>query len=593
MAKNSLTVIKKPDAKIWKARIEIAQKIKEKKFDERAKRFREMFKGDHFPKAPEGDYIVINYCYAILKAILPQIYFQDPYLYLEAGDGETQDENVMAAEAVLNEFWYEIRVKKQIKKAILDALIYGLGLVKIGYKTDTVKGIESGGDNSEMIKNEYPFYRRISPLHVVFDTDVSSVDDISWIAANYYLPEPLVKDRYKNTDSINAEYYSTDSIFVEQKKYGQDIKNDIKRVSIWEIQDLNTNYIYTITKGSDDFLKEIPNPYKLDGLNYKFLYLNEVPDEIYPLSDLEQIKDIVLELDKTETQLLNHRAKGQRKIVSEVGIWATPEDKDAFFNNEDMQNSEVMAGQLDKIRVFDCSTIDASLYNIQSELKDNLYKISATGENQLAAESTTQKTATEAAIIDSNSKIRSSERVDCVRDFITDTGHVLLKVLQQFMSKKVPVKYKDLWYEFTKENLKGKFKIKVRVEDLMQPNQEKEQNKISKVVAETISSADENNLPLVNRKELLTIYFDKYGFNKEEIDRLLSPPAPLQTEPEPQPAIQENPMDLSNIPPEILAQLLAQVIPPNTGGNVSLAPASGMGGVTPAPPIAPMGEGLI
>jgi len=554
---SELTILKKPDAKIWKARIDIGQKKKKDAFNERAKRMREMFKGDHFPGSMEGDFIVINYCYAILKAILPQIYFQDPHLFLEAGDGETTDEATSIAEAVLNHFWYKMKVKRQIKKIILDALIYGFGLGKIGYNTEIEKvKLETGADYTEKIKKEYPFFVRTSPLSVVFDSDVNSIDDIKWLAVNYFPREDDVQNNYENAKDIKGDYYNIDSSFVDQKKYSNEIQNDIKRVSIWEIQDLVSGKILTVANGSEKFLKDIDKPYKFDGFNYKFLYLNEVPDEIYPLSDLEQIKDIVLELDKTETQLINHRAKGQRKIISETGIWATDEDRENFFNNTDMQNAEVQPGAIEKVKVFDSDTIDASLYNIQAELKDNLYKISATAENQLSSDSKTQKTATEINKIDQNSQIRNSERVDCVVDFTVDVAETLLKVLQQFMSKKVSVKYKNGWEEFTKEDMQGNLNARIGVGDIIKPNTDADRAKISRVLAETIGILDENNLPIVNKRELVKTYYLKYGFTKADIDRLIPEPAPII--PPITPPAQEQPQLSGNIPPDELMNMLTQ-----------------------------------
>lgn len=577
---SELTILRKPSATIWKARIEIASKIKKDKFDERAKRMRQMFRGDHFPNAPAEEFIVINYCYAILKSILPQIYFQDPHLFIDAGDGETTDDATRAAEAVLNHFWYKMKVKRQIKKIVLDALIYGLGLCKIGYNTEIAKvKLESGADYSERIKKEYPFITRTSPLNIVFDTDVNSIDDIKWLATNYFPREDDVQTNYKNAKDIKGDYYNIESSFVDDKKYGNEIQNDIKRVSIWEIQDLVSNQVLTVSKNSDGFLKEMDNQYKLDGFNYKFLYLNEVPDEIYPLSDLEQIKDIVLELDKNETQLLNHKNKGQRKIVSEYGIWNTDEDKENFFNNHDMQNAEVHPGAIDKIKVFDASTQDASLYNIQAELKDNLYKISATAENQLSSDSTTQKTATEINKIDASSQIRNSERIDCVTDFVVDTAETLIKVLQQFMSKKVSVKYESGWAEFTKEDIKGNFNARINIGDQIKPNTDADRQRISQVMAETAAVVDETGQPIVNRREMIKMYFIKYGFTKSDIDKLMPEPVPIAPAPPeppepPEPPALEEPQLSGNIPPEELMQMLTnpgmvqpEQIPPETMGG--------------------------
>jgi hypothetical protein len=294
-----------------------------------------------------------------------------------------------------------------------------------------------------------------------------------------------------------------------------------------------------------------------------------VPDEIYPLSDLEQIKDIVLELDKTETQLINHRARGLRKIVSEVGIWATDEDKKNFFDYDDMKNAEVKQGMLDRIQVFDGSTIDAALYNIQSELKDNLHKISATGENQLSAESSTQKTATEANIIDSNSKVRNSERVDNVIDFTVDVAGSLLKILQKFMSKKVSVKFGDGWEEFSKEKIAGNHNVRINVGDTIKPNTDADRAKISQVVTDTINAVDEQGVPIVNRRAILRIYYQKYGFTKKEIDELI----PIEAMPPKIPEVPQVPDELAALAAagEAGAQIpeaIPEGVPPEMAGLI-------------------------
>ena len=111
--------------------------------------------------------------------------------------------------------------------------------------------------------------------------------------------------------------------------------SDSSEVYFEDLTDLFTLRIYTLTKFNT---LEIVNPEGRMimrpngntnlgvGFNYKFLYLNEVPDEIYPLSDLEQIKDIVLELDKTEKDLAGfeeNRIELQKEKLRREGLSMT------------------------------------------------------------------------------------------------------------------------------------------------------------------------------------------------------------------------------------------------------------------------------
>ena len=121
-------------------------------------------------------------------------------------------------------------------------------------------------------------------------------------------------------------------------------------------------------------------------------------------------------------------------------------------------------------------------------------------------------------------------------DFVTDTADALISILQQFMSAKVSVKYNGSFEEFSKEYIQGNLNTRIRVGDMLKPNQNEARATISQNLAETISAVDENNLPLVNRKVLLKKYYDTFGYTAEEIQELLTvaPPMP-QPQPEPQP----------------------------------------------------------
>ena len=77
------------------------------------------------------DFVNVNFVYAYIKTVMPAIYFKDPHIFVEA----RQEDDIPKAsviEAVINYIWREINLKEEVKRVILDTLIFGLGWLKIG-----------------------------------------------------------------------------------------------------------------------------------------------------------------------------------------------------------------------------------------------------------------------------------------------------------------------------------------------------------------------------------------------------------------------------------------------------------------------------
>jgi hypothetical protein len=178
---------------------------------------------------------------------------------------------------------------------------------------------------------------------------------------------------------------------------------------------------------------EKDNPYKINS-NYRFLYVNEVPDKLYPLSDISQIEDLNLELDKTRTQMINHRAKSQRKIIVEDGV-LDDESKQALMSGKDLELVIINPDTKDKIMKFDASSLTADFYNMNNVIIDDIHHIGGVGANQMGTEGLTEKTATEASYIQQNANLRNSERLDTLTDYCQDVGNDMLSIINQFSSK--------------------------------------------------------------------------------------------------------------------------------------------------------------
>ena len=118
---------------------------------------------------------------------------------------------------------------------------------------------------------------------------------------------------------------------------------------------------------------------------------------------------------------------------------------------------------------------------------------------------------------------------------------------------------------------------------MIKPNTAEDRARMSQVLAETIGAVDENNMPIVNRREIIRMYYVKYGFTKSDIDKLMT-----EVQPIPPPLPPEQPQGVQ-VPPELIDMLGQQ------GGQIvgQVAPGqSQMGGQIPQG-IPPELEGVI
>jgi hypothetical protein len=84
----------------------------------------------------------INLIFAYVKTELPSLYIKDPHLKINPKN-RTSVGTSKVLEAVINYLWYYKKVKREIKKSIIDALLIGHAWFKTGY-TGQFGTIEDG-----------------------------------------------------------------------------------------------------------------------------------------------------------------------------------------------------------------------------------------------------------------------------------------------------------------------------------------------------------------------------------------------------------------------------------------------------------------
>ena len=518
----------------WLGRIQVAKKIHEDKFEQNAKSWRDYYEGNHFPDiVDKSNLVVINYTYSILKAILPQIYFQDPYIYLRSKKQEFAEKQQLAEDA-LNDVWRAIKVKRQIKRIILDMLVMGFGVGKLGYwfETEKAESLETQAGFTEFVKEEYPYFLRQSPFDVVFDFEAKSFDEIRWIAARYYVPLEDLKDKYGDkAKSIKGNFLAGEDI--AKKYYGSDLSkeyvdSDLKRCEVWEIEDLvDRQVIVTTDENKEEFLDRFDNPYKNIQSNYKLLFVNEIPDKLYPLSDIANLMDINLWMDKVNSLLMQHILKSQRKIIVKDDSFASEEEKTKFLSGDDMQ--VVISGTDDvskAVAIIPASIISPDFYSNNEVCKDHLNNVSGVGANQRGvSDNVERRTAYEAGIMDRNSQLRNSERLDAITDYCISVAGDLLKIMQQYSSKATEFYNENtgMYQSWTKEDIAGDYNVKIEIGSTVRRDSEAERQFLMQFGSQLIQAVDDNGVPIVDKKKFSELVLKKFDISTADInDAMLS-----------------------------------------------------------------------
>src|SRR5690349_6862276 len=127
--------IETKEVKEWTAAINRAQQWRDGLADKEGwKRFIKEYEGkwDFQQQNLDIPLIPLNLIFAWVKTEMSRMYFRDPWITVNP----KRVEDISAAhiaEQVINYLWGEIDMKRQIKQALLDALVVGHGWIKVGY----------------------------------------------------------------------------------------------------------------------------------------------------------------------------------------------------------------------------------------------------------------------------------------------------------------------------------------------------------------------------------------------------------------------------------------------------------------------------
>ena len=468
--------------------------------DDLWRRMIDLYRGKHYSKTANEDRMLVNLAFATKNVIAPSVAVNNPRFVVNARkpDGAA---TAIIAEQVLNYLWRTHKYQDEFRLAVDDFLIIGHGWLKVGYKAtkppqikplpDAVEGDDEtvgvddrdetvdGNVESEVksfTDDDRPFVERISPFDIFVDPDARHPKEMNWIAQRVRRPvaDVMVDERYERSVRIQAA-----SLLTQQREDDGDRDIDghptshdnTAYVDVWEYYDLRKNITCTFMANVTDgyLIEPRPIPYAF-GHPFVMLRNYEIPDEFYPMGELESIEELQYELNETRTQMMNHRKKHQRKVLYDKeafdneGIAALRDDKDNVLVPVDTNSAQV---DITKVVAPMPQVISPPEFYNQSDLiSSDIDRVSGVSDYMRGATQNIRRTATEAAMIQDAQNSRAQDKLARIEQTLAQLGMRVVQLMQQFMVGEhvvriVGMSAAPVWVQFDADYIKGEFDFEV------------------------------------------------------------------------------------------------------------------------------------
>lgn len=295
------------------------------------------------------------------------------------------------------------------------------------------------------------------------------------VAREYHYTKDQIKDIFKVDVGTNYTQY-------EPTKTWQPA--DTQRVTnvacVWAIWDQSVGLVYYVCDGYADFLREPMEPeIFMEGFfPWKVLSFNDIEDsnDIYPPSDVEIVRPMQLEYNRSREGLREHRIANKPGYVAAKGMF-DEESKKALQDHDPNElvelnlSPDAMKEGVEKyLAVRPTAPIDPAVYDAEYLFTD-FQRVS--GDQAANLGGTSGATATEASIAETSRVSSLQSNIDDVDDFLSSLaragGQVLLAEMSPEMVKKI-VGPGAVWPTLSREEIAEEIDLEIIAGSSGRPN---------------------------------------------------------------------------------------------------------------------------
>lgn len=451
--------------KRWKERLEASDKLYKKWEDKyRTKVLWEYYLGHQWKEDQEKDNkgdlrYTINLIFPTIETQLPsQLFYYPKYLVrpsptMVQTPGSMAQDRATLQEDTLNSFVRDERLafKSETGLSLLESY-FRFGVIEVGYSANWADNPNAGKpilkenfdepmtdseggqvlSPEQLLQQERIYFKRIPASQ--FRVSINSHNQLSrcdWYAYyEWHYPEDLKRNkRYKNTSNIHSTGRLQSEASPSSYTNADEEADHRNMVKVWKVFDLRAKTRYDFGEGNDKFLLEEPLDLWEDGTPvspHAVLMKNPRLDEFYPLPPVYNWISPQDELNETREMQRVHRKRFLRKFMADPAI---PEEE--ILKWENPIDGLLIRGKVDGIQPIADAPLDPTVVRNIPQTKEDFREISGvSGEQRGISEA---ETATQANIIDIESRIRQTKAKDQIASWLGQIGKLALYYLRKRM----------------------------------------------------------------------------------------------------------------------------------------------------------------
>ena len=493
-------------------RLEMARRWRtEEGYDSKWHRLIDLYRGKTYfgvrDPADGSDRVSVNLAFSTVNVIEPSVAVNHPKITVQANQEQDQDRAVFV-ESVVNYLWRHHDYQKPFRRAVKDFLILGHAWLKVGWRfveverdmtSDERRGrldmaqaevqdfayanpqlagdlpspqdlIDSVPATMVDVVEDQAFVERISPFDMMVDPEATCLEDAKWIAQRIVRPLADVKKdkRFKSSARRNLTADAGLKVRWDSDYEREQYAESTDRVTLYEYYDIKNGTISVCSHDGETFLLDpTPMPYDF-GIPFVMLRNYDVPDQFYPMGDLEAIESLQEELNKTRTQMVNHRKRYARKYLYHERSFG-PEGREALESDIDGRFVPVVdenRNLADVVTPLPQVPLAPEIYNHSSIIEGDINVVSGVSEYARGQMPEVRRTATEASIIADAGNARASDKLAKIELFIGYVARKIIQLMQQYMTQDQMVRItgkndQKLYVAYTRDDILGEYDYSV------------------------------------------------------------------------------------------------------------------------------------
>ena len=550
------------------------------------------------------DRVSVNLAFSTINVIAPSVAVNHPKITVTANK-EGDEDRAVFVEAVINYLWRHHDYRKPFRRAVKDFLIVGHGWLKVGWRfVEEERPLTAGQQDLEIanaalevqdfayanpsmagdlpsdediiagvpstameVVEDQAFVERISPFDMLVDPEATCLEDAKWVVQRIVRPLAEVKKDKRFKGSVRRQLTADAGV---RYRWDNDTEREqyadlAERVSIYEYYDIDRGTLSVCASSGDDYLLDpTPMPYAF-GHPFVMLRNYDVPDIFYPIGDLSQIESLQEELNKTRTQMVNHRKRYARKYLYHERSFG-PEGREALESDEDGRFVPVIDENRDLASVvapLPQTPLSPEIYQQSQIIEADINTVSGVSEYSRGQMPEIRRTATEASIIADAGNARAADKLATVELVVSTVARMVMQLMQQYMTEAQMIRVtgkdeEEYFIAYTRDDIVGEYDFNIQGGSMQPLNETARRqqaislmNALAPLVGVVVDPAE------------LVKHVLQYGFGVTDAEKFL-----IQ---------QQTPQDME------AAQAEAGAAPDPFGGQPGMPPPPMGGGMGPGP----------